>query len=47
MKLFISKFSTIICALCFVHCLLAQESRANDNPSYNFQQGRILFDQKQ
>ena len=47
MKLFISKFSTIICVLCFVQCLLAQESRANDNPSYNFQQGRILFDQKQ
>ena len=35
------------CALCIVHSLSAQESRANANSDYDFQQGRLLFDQKQ
>ena len=34
-----------LCTLCIN--LKAQESRANANPDYNFQQGRLLFDQKQ
>ena len=50
MKLFISKFSIFL--LCIVHCALcidinAQESRVYDNPDYDFQQGRLHFDQKQ
>ena len=36
-------------ATMFILCINinAQESRAKHNPDYNFQQGRILFDQKQ
>ena len=37
--------TTFLCALCINS--FAQESRANTNPDYDFQQGRILFDQKQ
>ena len=57
MKLFISKLLTLnsqfsIFLLCIVYCTVcneisAQESRANANSNYNFQQGRLLFDQKQ
>ena len=38
---------TLLCASCIINCLSAQESRAENNPNYDFQQGRLLFDQKQ
>ena len=45
-KTFISLLATIfLCALCIN--TNAQESRTNANHDYDFQQGRILFDQKQ
>lgn len=37
----------VLCALCNTHYATAQESRAENNPNYNFQQGRLLFDQNQ
>lgn len=37
--------TTLLCILCIN--VKAQESRANANPNYDFQQGRLLFDQKQ
>ena len=35
------------CTFCIINSASAQESRAENNPDYNFQQGRLLFDQKQ
>lgn len=47
-----SIYHLVTTLLCIVNCALcininAQESRAEYNPDYNFQQGRKLFDQKQ
>ena len=48
-KNLVTRYSLLATIILYALCInsSAQESRANDNPNYNFQQGRILFDQKQ